>query len=194
MPRRSASRTAAPSAHTPQMSSRLAFSSEQMHLLRMRDGTLEFFRVLRVIVASASPKALSSWILRPLEPALDPTQDALILRPKIAIRHATADGELGGRLQLDAQFGDRFGLLMGVGARQVGRLEAGGDAWADGRAPTQVCVDADSVPCFEPNGRSQVGTGYDEITADARAAQQADGDDRAADRRPAHGRLPAGRV
>ena len=108
-------------------------------------------------------------ILRPLEPALDPTVDALRLRPQVAIRHATADGEMGGRLQLDAQFGDSFGVLLGVGARTVGRLEAGGDAWADGRAPTQVCVDVESVPCFEANGRSQIGTGFDEFTADARA-------------------------
>ena len=56
-------------------------------------------------------------ILRPMEPALDPTRDELILRPKVAFRHATADGEFGGRLQLDAQFGDALGLLVGVGAR-----------------------------------------------------------------------------
>ncbi len=101
-------------------------------------------------------------------PTLDDGFDGIRLSPQATLRHRTADGEKMGRLELDAQLGERVGLLIGVGGRTVGRLEAGGNAWADGRAPQQQCVDALSVPCFEPDGRTQLGTGFDELTADAR--------------------------
>ncbi|MCB9527440.1 MAG: TonB-dependent receptor [Myxococcales bacterium] len=108
-------------------------------------------------------------LLHPIEPKIDPTRDALILRPRIFAGHRTADDERSGRVELDAQIGDGFGVLLGVGARTVGRLEAGGDAFPDGRGENQACVDNLTIPCFEPDGRTQLGTGFDELTADARA-------------------------
>lgn len=101
-------------------------------------------------------------------PRIDPELDGLRLSPQLTLRHRTADGERLGRLEVDAQLGERVGLLLGVGGRAVGRLEAGGDAWADGRAPQQQCEDIETVPCFEADGRTQIGTGFDELTADAR--------------------------
>lgn len=102
------------------------------------------------------------------EPTIEPFVDTLVLRPHVMLRHRTADDEKLARLEIDAQLGEHAALLVGVGGRTVGRLEAGGDAWADGRAPTQQCTDILSVPCFEPDGRTQIGTGFDELTADAR--------------------------
>ena len=101
-------------------------------------------------------------------PMLDPDFDGVRLSPQITLRHRTADGEKLGRLELDAQLGEQVGVLLGIGGRTVDRLEAGGDAWADGRAPRQKCVDDTTVPCFEPDGRTQLGTGFDEFTADGR--------------------------
>lgn len=101
-------------------------------------------------------------------PTIDPAFDGLRVGPQITLRHRTADDERQGRLEVDAQLGERVGLLVGVGGRTVGRLEAGGDAWADGRAPQQQCEDIKTVPCFEADGRTQIGTGFDELTADGR--------------------------
>lgn len=108
-------------------------------------------------------------LLHPLEPRIDPTRDEIILRPRVFAGHRTADEELAGRAEIDAQLGDGLGLLLGVGARTVDRLEAGGNAFPDGRGQNQQCVDNLTVPCFEPDGRTQLGTGFDELTADARA-------------------------
>ena len=63
-------------------------------------------------------------------------------------------------------------MLVGFGARTVGQLEAGGDAFPNGRAPNQICTGIDSIPCFENDGRTQLGTGFDEVTADGRVVFQ----------------------
>ena len=63
-------------------------------------------------------------------------------------------------------------MIVGIGARRIGQLEAGGDAFPDGRSPNQTCTDIYSVPCFEPNGRTQLGTGFKEMTADGRLVMQ----------------------
>ncbi|MEE2787923.1 MAG: TonB-dependent receptor [Myxococcota bacterium] len=111
-------------------------------------------------------------LLAPIEPALDPTIRELTVRPSAFARVGSADGEMGGRLQLDAQIGGWIGILVGVGARRVGQLEAGGDAFPDGRTPNQTCTDIYSVPCFEADGRTQLGTGFKEFTADGRLVMQ----------------------
>ncbi|MGC6418971.1 MAG: TonB-dependent receptor [Bradymonadia bacterium] len=108
-------------------------------------------------------------LLKPLEPQLDPNRQALWYQTTMTMTHSTADQLLGGRLQIDAQFNSKFAIVAGVGARKVGRLEAGGHAFPNGRADGQACESSTSVPCFEPDGRTQLGTGFDELTADARA-------------------------
>lgn len=128
---------------------------------------------IEVVRGSASVElgsdALAGAILTQARvPTLDPGFDGLRISPQLTLRHRTADGEKLGRIELDTQLGERVGLLLGVGGRTVGRLQSGGDAWADGRAPQQQCVDALTVPCFEPDGRTQIGTGFDELTGDAR--------------------------
>ena len=110
--------------------------------------------------------------LRPLEPSIDPTKDQLIIQPTVFTRAGTADGELGGRIQLDTQFNKYFGILVGLGGRTVGQLEAGGDAFPKGQLPGQACEDITSVPCFESDGRTQKGTGFDELTGDVRAVYE----------------------
>ncbi|MHB8879283.1 MAG: TonB-dependent receptor [Myxococcaceae bacterium] len=82
---------------------------------------------------------------------------------RVFARGATADTEAGGRVQLTAGLGERLGFVGGVGARRVGLLRSGGPVLspANGLPP--------EVPRFGPDGRTQLGTGFGELTADARA-------------------------
>ena len=82
------------------------------------------------------------------------------MRPTLHLRGATADAERG-RSRFRAATG-RLGFIGGVGLRRVGLLESGGIVLnpSDGKPP--------EVPRFAPDGRTQLGTGFDERTADAR--------------------------
>ncbi len=97
-----------------------------------------------------------------------PTQPAgfgtpgLRLNPRVGVRYASADGETGGRAQLDAGYGPSWGLLGGVGYRSVGMLESGGVI------TSPVGGDVPEVPRFGADGRTQLGTGFDELSADTR--------------------------
>ncbi|MBN1771240.1 MAG: TonB-dependent receptor [Deltaproteobacteria bacterium] len=95
--------------------------------------------------------------------------------PRNTLRLSSQDEQVAERFQLEAQW-DRFGLIAGAGWRTVGLLESGGAVvGTDGRLPW--------VPRFEEDGctplqavedpdhcRTQLGTGFDELTFDARAA------------------------
>jgi outer membrane receptor protein involved in Fe transport len=98
----------------------------------------------------------------PITPTLDPTRQGLHLSPSLSYRLGTADGEHGGRVQLGAQLGPRVAVLAGVGSRNVGQLESAGPIFNpdDGERP--------QVPRFAEDGRTQLGTGFDEVTADTR--------------------------
>jgi iron complex outermembrane receptor protein/hemoglobin/transferrin/lactoferrin receptor protein len=100
---------------------------------------------------------------RPLEPALDLEATGPVVRPRAMVRATTADGELGFRTQLDVQASKNLRVLAGVGSRQVGLLESGGVV----RSP--VTGATASVPAFADDGRTQLGTGFREMTADGRA-------------------------
>ena len=86
--------------------------------------------------------------------------DGAFVRPSLFLRATTADDERGGRVAVEGAKG--VGFVAGVGARTVGLLESGGPIFgpAGGLAPL--------VPRFADDGRTQLGTGFDELTADAR--------------------------
>ena len=97
---------------------------------------------------------------RPTEPSFQP-DTTFRLRPRAQFRSATQDGELGGRLQLESQLGSKLGVLVGLGYRDVGMLESGGELLdIHGKLP--------EVPRFEDDGRTQRGTGFREWTDDLR--------------------------
>ena len=109
--------------------------------------------------------ALGGVILAlPMEATLkDPKIDNLITwEPHAIFRGATADHELGGRAQTNLTIGDSFAFFGGVGARRTKRLESGGIVYSPqtGEAP--------QIPRFELDNRTQMGTGFNEITADGR--------------------------
>ena len=89
------------------------------------------------------------------------------VHPRAMMRTTTADAEVGGRGQVEAAYKDKVGFIIGAGYRDVGLLRAGGrlDEPATGR-PQGV------PPAFGEDGQTQLGTGFDEITADARVVWQ----------------------
>jgi iron complex outermembrane receptor protein/hemoglobin/transferrin/lactoferrin receptor protein len=106
--------------------------------------------------------ALGGVVLtHPLEPSF--SGEGPWARPRLRLRGASADRERGGRMQLQAGWGDRVGFVGGVGGRRVGLLESAGPV----RNP--VGGGLPDVPRFAPDGRTQLGTGFDELTADGRA-------------------------
>lgn len=110
---------------------------------------------------------------RPIEPALDASAEGPVLRPRVAVRGATADGELGFRHQMDVQWTKGLRVLAGVGSRRVGLLESGGAVCSPGATNcTPESEAAALVPAFADDGRTQLGTGFREATADARVTAQ----------------------
>jgi iron complex outermembrane receptor protein/hemoglobin/transferrin/lactoferrin receptor protein len=99
---------------------------------------------------------------RPIEPALDPDATGPRARPRASLRLASADEDVGQRFQVDTQITPRLRVLAGAGLRRAGRLESGGPV----RSPRTGA--APLVPAFEDDGRTQLGTGFRELTADGR--------------------------
>lgn len=114
----------------------------------------------------------------PIEPMLREGVRGLRLAPRSSFRTATADDELGGRFELDAQVGDRIGLVGGIGYRDVGLLEAGGRIHD---TVTKVYSGGERVlvPEFAEDGRTQLGTGFREAASDLRLVARLGADARA---------------
>lgn len=103
----------------------------------------------------------------PIEPMLRENVRGLSVTPRSMLRTATADDEIGGRFELDAQLGERIGLVGGVGYRDVGQLEAGGRIH-DTVTKSYSGGERVLVPEFAPDGRTQLGTGFREAASDLR--------------------------
>ena len=85
-----------------------------------------------------------------------------VLKSSVTLKGRSADDELGGRAQVEAAVGN-VGLIGGVGGRNVGLLESAGSVrnLVGGGTP--------DVPRFAPDGRTQLGTGFKELSFDGRA-------------------------
>ncbi len=106
--------------------------------------------------------ALGGVILAvPIEPVLAGGGDALVTwDPHLLMRAATADDELGGRFQTHLTLKDSLAFFGGVGGRRVGLLESGGPIYNPDGSGTPL------VPRMDDDGRTQLGTGFKEATAD----------------------------
>ncbi|MCB9654702.1 MAG: TonB-dependent receptor [Deltaproteobacteria bacterium] len=108
---------------------------------------------------------------QPIAPSMKPPMgegdQSLEARPKVFFRGATADDEFGGRAEINANVLEDLAFVGGLGGRRVGRLTSGGPVFnpADHRLP--------DVPRFASDGRTQLGTGFDELTFDGRAVYDA---------------------
>ena len=102
--------------------------------------------------------------------ALDAAEHPRVLKSRLRLRSATADDQLGGRAEVEAGVarpsGLRLGFLGGVGGRRAGFLESAGSV--ENPNPNTTIGPYPLVPRFAPDGRTQLGTGYKELTADGR--------------------------
>ncbi|MCK6573912.1 TonB-dependent receptor [Myxococcota bacterium] len=161
------------------------------YLFTVDPATVERARVVRgsASVLLGSEAIGGAILLSPREPRLESGSDGLGFHPRLELRHATQDRERGGRAEFDVQFGPDTAVLAGLGARTLDLLEAGGPIEGprgtepqspcfevDGRT---LCVDREGVPPPEAGPRRlQHGTGFDELTADARLVHALGGGDR----------------
>lgn len=99
---------------------------------------------------------------RPIEPALTLGARGVVVRPRAMLRMASADGDVQDRLQLDVQLSPAVRFLVGGGVRRVGQLEGGGALSSPETGLPAL------VPALAADGRTQLGTGFREITADGR--------------------------
>lgn len=99
----------------------------------------------------------------PVSPVLLPHDSAASFQsdPRLTFRMATADREVGGRVAENLAVTKRFALFGGVGFRRVENLKSGGPLYGAGTG------DEPLVPRFDSDGKTQLGTGFDEFTADA---------------------------
>jgi len=160
----------------------LYFDDVRLNNSTFRQGPNQYFftvdaRTLdrvEVVRGSASVRygadALGGAILStPIDPGRlphDPTigqWPRFALHPRLLLRTQTADGEIGGRVSLDARLGRKVTLLVGAGGRDVGNLRAGGQLIAPGTGMVEKIP-----PHFDDDGKTQLGTGFREWTADAR--------------------------
>lgn len=98
----------------------------------------------------------------PIEPALEEGPRKWYAHSKARMRTGTADGELGGSAMVDVGYRGKIGLVGGVGYRDVGLLRAGGKILS----PTTGAEV--KLPLFAADGVTQRGTGFRELTGDAR--------------------------
>lgn len=127
---------------------------------------------LEILRGSASTRygsdALGGALLStPIEPSLEKGSRPWVVHPRVMTRFTTADAEIGGRGQVDLSYKGKLGILMGAGYRTVGQLRSGGPVTAPATGEPQ-----NVPPAFEPDGKTQRGTGFDEITSDARIVWQ----------------------
>ncbi len=98
----------------------------------------------------------------PIEPALEDGARTWYAHSKARMRTGMADGELGGAATVDVGYKGKIGLVGGIGYRDVGLLRAGG------KILSPTTGDEVKLPLFADDGVTQRGTGFRELTADAR--------------------------
>ncbi|MSP61958.1 MAG: TonB-dependent receptor, partial [Myxococcales bacterium] len=112
--------------------------------------------------------ALGGVVLaHPIEPLLVALGQSASAR--VFARAATSDSEIGGRAEASASLARRgftLGLLAGVGARGVGLQESAGSV--KNPDPDTPIGPYPETPAFASDGRTQLGTGFKELTADGR--------------------------
>jgi iron complex outermembrane receptor protein/hemoglobin/transferrin/lactoferrin receptor protein len=92
------------------------------------------------------------------QPLEAPTAEGF--RPSLFLKATSADSERGGRAAVEGAVGT-VGFVGGVGVREVGLLESAGRLNGLDGAPALV-------PRLAPDGRTQLGTGFKELTGDGR--------------------------
>ncbi len=158
----------------------MMFDGIRLNNSTFRQGPNQYFftidsrsiQKLEVLRGSASTRygsdAMGGALLAtPIDPAMRLGGRSWQVHPRAMLRSGTADGELGGRAQVDVGYKDKIGFFGGIGYRDVGQLRTGGPIYSPANG-LQV-----HVPVFESDGVTQRGTGFKELTADARLVWRA---------------------
>lgn len=98
----------------------------------------------------------------PIEPAIEADRK-VVVHSQGVVRTTTADAELGGRAQTSVSMLGKVAVLVGAGYRDVGQLRSGGRVIAPKTGMPQ-----NVPPVYGPDGKTQLGTGFRELTDDAR--------------------------
>lgn len=131
--------------------------------------TLQKLEVLRGAASTryGSDAMGGALLATPIEPSLELGPRKWYGHSKARLRTGSADGEIGGAAQVDVGYGGKVGLVGGIGYRDVGLLRTGGKIYAPADG-SEV-----KVPLFAADGVTQRGTGFRELTADARLVWRA---------------------
>ena len=102
----------------------------------------------------------------PIEPKLE-TGKKVVVHSKGLVRTTTADAEVGGRAQTSMSLYGKVAVIVGAGYRDVGQLRSGGPVISPETGEPQ-----NVPPLYGPDGKTQLGTGFRELTDDARITWQ----------------------
>jgi len=102
----------------------------------------------------------------PIEPKLE-TDRKVVVHSQGILRTTTADAELGGRAQTSVSLFGKVAVIVGAGYRDVGQLRSGGRVIAP-----ETGMPQNVPPVYGPDGKTQLGTGFRELTDDARIVWQ----------------------
>ena len=97
-------------------------------------------------------------LLHTKKPVLDTTNNESSTRIKMFGQTHSADDSVEGRVEVNHQFDRAWALKVGLGGKNSERLEAGGRSQQPRNERAAFCDEIDSVPCFEADGRTQLGT------------------------------------
>jgi iron complex outermembrane receptor protein/hemoglobin/transferrin/lactoferrin receptor protein len=158
----------------------IAFDGIRLNTSTFRQGPNQYFftvdsrtiQRLEVVRGAASTTwgsdAIGGALLTtPVDPTMDRSKPWTV-HPRLLLAHRTADGELGGRAQLDLGWKGKLGFFGGIGYRDVGQLRTSGAVTAPATGKPW------KEPRFASDERTQLGTGFRELTADARVVWQID--------------------
>jgi outer membrane receptor protein involved in Fe transport len=155
------------------------FDGVRMNNSTFRQGPNQYFFTidsrtvgkLEVQRGSASTRwgsdAIGGVILAtPIEPELEEDRKVAVHSYGL-MRTASADAELGGRAQTSVSAFGKVAVMVGVGYRDVGQLRSGGRVIAPETGMPQSVP-----PLYGPDDKTQLGTGFRELTDDARIVWQ----------------------
>lgn len=158
----------------------LYYDGVRLNTSTFRQGPNQYFftvnsrtiQKIEVVRGSASTRwgadAMGGAILSsPLEPTLAQGKGPVVVRPRGIFFTTTADAAVGGRAQTDVSVKGKLGVLVGFGYRDVNQLRAGGRVLSPKTGEPQ-----NVPPLFGPDGKTQRGTGFRELTDDVRIVYQ----------------------
>lgn len=154
----------------------LYYDGVRLNTSTFRQGPNQYFftvnsrtiQKIEVVRGSASTRwgadAMGGAILSsPREPSLAVGNGPVVVRPRGIFFTTTADAAMGGRAETDVAVKGKLGVLFGVGYRDVNQLRSGGPVISPKTHQPQ-----DVPPRFAPDGKTQLGTGFRELTDDVR--------------------------